>query len=179
MKFIGCDPGPSNCAIVIIEPLFEIDMTGAEVVYHFFDSYKIIYSETITLEETNSGIPGITSTLVNHLNRLDKKYIIKLAAVEDQGIKQGPVVLPINVQNNSIQSAFYAFFYGCEMGTYHVIPSTWKEFHHCRGISKSVLSYQNNGLLQNVVNTNLLTTVHEWDAAMIAISKWFEIDKNI
>ena len=176
MIFVSCDPGPSNCAVVVIEACFEIDLTGDTLAYKYTDTFKVLHSQTLSLVEVKAeqkGIPGMTAQFLQHLSDLDTKYKFELGAVEDQGYKHGINCLPINVENNAIQGSFFGYFYGLQYGCKQVNPYDWKAFHKCHKTTKTISSYQKANLLSQIINRNKLQTVHEWDSAMIGLTSWY------
>ena len=82
-------------------------------------------------------------------------------------------MLPVDVYNNTVQSAFYTYFQGLVCSSYHIKPSEWKKRYNLQG-TKSVAQYNANALF-DVANKSQLSTVHEWDAAMIGMTGYAKL----
>eukprot|EP00834_Sanchytrium_tribonematis_P007682 NODE_736_length_4341_cov_0.251297.p1 type:complete len:170 gc:universal NODE_736_length_4341_cov_0.251297:2518-2009(-) len=169
MIIIGCDPAQNTCAIVVLLQHSIIDMTdnGNETMLNSFEGH-----------ENGDKMDYMTNTLLNYMIKLECHYpMIKAAFVEKQGVKHGPNCIANDVYNNSMQTAIFTFFYTVGYGSFAVLPSAWKSKYNLQKVPKSVTNYEAYDALNEITNTELLATEHEWDAAMVALTGLHEMNK--
>ena len=168
MLILGCDPGKTNCAIVVLDvnPIFELKNDD----FIPFNEYTIIYSHVYNLSCTSTTVSGIILEFCACIVNLKDLYKVELAFVEVQGFKQGKSIMMNNVYNNIIQAAFITFWVTNSIDTRTVNPQKWRQKFGLNKIKKTAGQYRELCLLSNVINYKLLRTDHEFDAAMIAIA---------
>ena len=180
MFFIGCDPALTTCGIVVIKENYVMDLTGEIEKEVGTREYSIVYSECINLKSMYPSEPkvvGITKGLNDTLIELLDRFEIDAAFVENCGVSHNSKSLPVHVYNNVVQSSFYTFFTTIKYGSKHINPKDWKRRFGLVNKKKSIQLYRRLNSFSNVSGLGKLQTVHEWDAAMIALKGWEDLNK--
>ncbi len=168
---LSIDPGVVSCGVVVMDVGY-----SSQVVNNCIDmtklTYSIVYSQCINLEKTTNSkdICLNTKQLIDILCRLHISYSFDTIAVELQ-MKGGPRGMYKNMVNNwCIQGAIISFAVSKSIPITIVKPQNWHSRFALTGMKKTLKLYKELGVLNGVVGTEKLTTIHQMDAAMIAIT---------